>query len=167
MATPLAVFMIGMLREKSNEAGMTLQAVLVVDNAVPDAKSFSSSSADDSSDHSVASDISEDLDASSNMEMLRWSASMGDKRSIAKLKAAEESRREMVPPNELYMNKLRWSASMGDAASMAILKQENRWCASIDQSTVSSQDSAKPLKKPRRRLSLTMAKLKIKCYPGS
>jgi hypothetical protein len=150
MTSPLDQFISGMIRDMSQEFGISFHLVLVVDNPVPNADSYRDS------DDSVASGRSESLDSSEHMRILRWSASMGDKRSLARMKAAEEPRMEWSCSE--CMIKLRWSASMGDAASITMLKKEKRWSEKNDQSTQSLKGSAKPLRVPRRRHSSCQGK---------
>jgi hypothetical protein len=148
MTTQLDQFISGMIRDKSQEFGISFRLVLVVDNPVPDAESYRDS------DDSVASDGSESLDSSE-----RWSTSVGDKTSLSRTQAEEEPQIERSSSE--CTNKLRLSASMGDAASIAMLKKEKRWCEKNDQSTQSLKGSAKPLRVPCRRHSFTLPILSL------
>lgn len=177
----------GMISTKSREYGVRIQCKLIVDNAAPDSESFHTECDETVSLCSVdlaldsvsmvgttdmtpatSAAIEENNDnlnlSEDHIRMLRWSASMGDRRALAELKAVEDkiAERDSIE----YQNKLRWCAAMGDAASIAKLNSKasnSRWSAGCEKEEPKNIGSSKrSLMKPKRRSSFRLPKLSLR-----
>ena len=181
MTSALEVFMKGMISSKSQECGGHIRCVLIVDNAAPDSECYNRDRDDDESVVSTTescqtvetADLTattsaaiidvENLDLSEDhVRMLRWSASMGDRRALAELKAVEDKIAERDSLE--YQKKLRWCAAMGDAASIAkrnAAESNSRWTAGNEKTGRKdvSPKGMMGLMKPMRRGSYKLPKL--------
>ncbi|KAL3927393.1 MAG: hypothetical protein SGBAC_013105 [Bacillariaceae sp.] len=139
MPTALDLFMSGMISNKSKQFGVSVDCVLVVDNAVLDFETFNDDECGPATQCQQAALRNNDIDVSEDhIRTLRWSASMGDRKALAGLSAVEEHRakRDTIE----YENKLRWCATMGDTASLLKLNQMvSRMCTGTGTKTCALQ----------------------------